>query len=186
MLNPDGVFLGNYRSNAFGYDLNRFWATPHPKLHPEVHATRSLLLRLNQPPPGSNVHGSSRGGGGAQGSGEHDSSITTTTTTSSSSRSSSSSSTPLNAFSSGAYVHDFASALGPMYSASSHSRRPSAANTSTRSAAAAASQEPPLPSSSSPSSSHTQPLRHLASNNEGTLDFFVDLHAHSAAASAFM
>ena len=25
MLNPDGVFLGNYRSNSLGFDLNRCW-----------------------------------------------------------------------------------------------------------------------------------------------------------------
>ncbi len=27
MLNIDGVYLGNYRTNAYGYDLNRYWHT---------------------------------------------------------------------------------------------------------------------------------------------------------------
>jgi len=169
MLNPDGVFLGNYRSNAFGYDLNRFWATPHPILHPEVRATRALLLSLNQRPT-STVHGDS----GSDGARETDEG-------SSSSACRSSSSTPANAFNSGAYVHE----------TSLHGRRPSAASTTTRMAAGAsagASAAKVEPSSSSPS--HTQaPGRAPSANanaNEGTLDFFVDLHAHSAAASAFM
>jgi murein tripeptide amidase MpaA len=25
MLNIDGVYLGNYRTNAYGYDMNRHW-----------------------------------------------------------------------------------------------------------------------------------------------------------------
>ena len=52
MLNPDGVFLGNYRCNSFGYDLNRFWANPDARLHPELCATKSLFAswrRLSLP-----------------------------------------------------------------------------------------------------------------------------------------
>lgn len=45
MLNPDGVAMGNYRSNGFGYDLNRHWNTPHPATQREVHATKDLVVR---------------------------------------------------------------------------------------------------------------------------------------------
>ena len=44
MLNPDGVALGNYRCNSLGYDMNRYWDDPSPALHPELFATKQLLL----------------------------------------------------------------------------------------------------------------------------------------------
>ncbi|KAJ3041245.1 Cytosolic carboxypeptidase 6 [Rhizophlyctis rosea] len=47
MLNPDGVVLGNYRSNALGFDLNRQWRDPSPTTHPTIHLTKLLLSRLN-------------------------------------------------------------------------------------------------------------------------------------------
>ena len=47
MLNPDGVFLGNYRANFQGYDLNRCWATAARELHPSVAAVKELLLMLH-------------------------------------------------------------------------------------------------------------------------------------------
>ena len=43
MLNPDGVYMGNYRCNSVGYDLNRHWGDPSSASHPEVHATRPLM-----------------------------------------------------------------------------------------------------------------------------------------------
>eukprot|EP01028_Stygiella_incarcerata_P002886 TRINITY_DN15514_c0_g1_i1.p1 TRINITY_DN15514_c0_g1~~TRINITY_DN15514_c0_g1_i1.p1 ORF type:complete len:436 (+),score=63.39 TRINITY_DN15514_c0_g1_i1:75-1382(+) len=46
-LNPDGVFLGNYRGNSLGFDLNRFWLNPHPSWMPSIHAVRQLLIDLD-------------------------------------------------------------------------------------------------------------------------------------------
>ncbi len=46
MLNPDGVFWGNYRSNGLGHDLNRFYLTPDPASHPTIVATRRLVRAL--------------------------------------------------------------------------------------------------------------------------------------------
>lgn len=46
MLNPDGVYLGNYRCSALGHDLNRFWLNPESWAHPTIDATRKLLLKL--------------------------------------------------------------------------------------------------------------------------------------------
>ncbi len=64
MLNPDGAFLGNYRCDAGGTDLNRMWggdgnhqtygsgfSSPHllptsgpsPQLFPALHATLRLI-----------------------------------------------------------------------------------------------------------------------------------------------
>jgi murein tripeptide amidase MpaA len=37
MINPDGVFNGNYRFSGSGYDLNRKWKTCTSKNHPEVY-----------------------------------------------------------------------------------------------------------------------------------------------------
>jgi zinc carboxypeptidase/carboxypeptidase M14-like protein len=36
MMNPDGVFAGNYRDNALGFNLNREWDTPSSLDSPEV------------------------------------------------------------------------------------------------------------------------------------------------------
>ncbi|XP_071522054.1 LOW QUALITY PROTEIN: uncharacterized protein [Panulirus ornatus] len=48
MLNPDGAFLGNYRSTLMGFDLNRVWGEASLWGQPTVHAARSLLLQLDQ------------------------------------------------------------------------------------------------------------------------------------------
>eukprot|EP01060_Flectonema_neradi_P010863 TRINITY_DN1793_c0_g5_i1.p1 TRINITY_DN1793_c0_g5~~TRINITY_DN1793_c0_g5_i1.p1 ORF type:complete len:444 (+),score=24.06 TRINITY_DN1793_c0_g5_i1:42-1373(+) len=47
MLNPDGVFLGNYRCSSVGYDLNRYWLNPSPWAHAPIKYTRDELLRLH-------------------------------------------------------------------------------------------------------------------------------------------
>jgi len=68
MLNPDGVYLGNYRygtlicniSNSIifspslsrcslmGFDLNRHWHGPSPWAHPTLHATKQLVMQYDQ------------------------------------------------------------------------------------------------------------------------------------------
>jgi hypothetical protein len=50
MLNPDGVFLGNYRCSSIGHDLNRYWLNPEQWCHPTIWATRQLLLNLKSDP----------------------------------------------------------------------------------------------------------------------------------------
>jgi murein tripeptide amidase MpaA len=50
MLNPDGVFLGNYRCSYMGFDLNRQWTDPDMWSQPEIRATKEMLLRLNNDP----------------------------------------------------------------------------------------------------------------------------------------
>eukprot|EP00754_Rhynchopus_humris_P012087 Rhum_TRINITY_DN14265_c4_g1::Rhum_TRINITY_DN14265_c4_g1_i1::g.74416::m.74416 len=47
MLNPDGVFLGNYRCSSMGYDLNRNWLNPSAWAHAPIKYTRDEILRLN-------------------------------------------------------------------------------------------------------------------------------------------
>ncbi|CAH8589860.1 unnamed protein product [Schistosoma turkestanicum] len=47
MLNPDGVYLGNYRSSLMGYDLNRQWQSPSLWAHPTIYATKQLLMNLD-------------------------------------------------------------------------------------------------------------------------------------------
>ncbi|XP_048255716.1 cytosolic carboxypeptidase 6-like isoform X1 [Haliotis rufescens] len=48
MLNPDGVFLGNYRCSLMGFDLNRHWLEPSPWAHPTLYATKNLLMELDR------------------------------------------------------------------------------------------------------------------------------------------
>eukprot|EP00762_Andalucia_godoyi_P002291 ANDGO_07548.mRNA.1 Cytosolic carboxypeptidase 6 len=50
MLNPDGVFLGNYRSSSLGHDLNRFWLSGDEWSHPTLHHVRELLVSLDRDP----------------------------------------------------------------------------------------------------------------------------------------
>lgn len=48
MLNPDGVYLGNYRCSLMGFDLNRHWSEPSPWAHPTLYATKNLLMELDR------------------------------------------------------------------------------------------------------------------------------------------
>lgn len=43
MLNPDGVIIGNYRTNFAGKDLNRQFKNTNKKLYPTVHALKELF-----------------------------------------------------------------------------------------------------------------------------------------------
>jgi murein tripeptide amidase MpaA len=43
MLNPDGVAVGNYRTDAAGADLNRMWLTSNKLGEPSVHAALGVL-----------------------------------------------------------------------------------------------------------------------------------------------
>ncbi|XP_071011736.1 cytosolic carboxypeptidase 6 [Oncorhynchus clarkii lewisi] len=52
MLNPDGVYLGNYRCSLMGFDLNRHWQEPSPWAHPTLHAVKQLIVQLSQDPVG--------------------------------------------------------------------------------------------------------------------------------------
>jgi len=44
MVDPDGVARGGVRFNKYGYDLNRNWDAPDPKLMPEIWAQRKAVL----------------------------------------------------------------------------------------------------------------------------------------------
>ncbi|KAL1493057.1 hypothetical protein ABEB36_011196 [Hypothenemus hampei] len=48
MLNPDGVFLGNYRSTVLGTDLNRSWHVANQWLHPTIKAVIDFLTILDK------------------------------------------------------------------------------------------------------------------------------------------
>ncbi|CAD5111938.1 DgyrCDS1200 [Dimorphilus gyrociliatus] len=48
MLNPDGVYLGNYRCSLMGFDLNRHWQEPSPWAQPALYATKNLLMSYDQ------------------------------------------------------------------------------------------------------------------------------------------
>ena len=50
MLNPDGVFLGNYRCNSIGLDLNRMWHAPLPDTAPTIHSMRQSAQQYTQHP----------------------------------------------------------------------------------------------------------------------------------------
>ena len=45
MLNPDGVQVGNFRTNFAGVDLNRRFQKPTAMIHPSVHALRRMLTQ---------------------------------------------------------------------------------------------------------------------------------------------
>lgn len=46
MLNPDGVYNGNYRTNSIGVDLNRRWINPSKILHPTLWHCKEMLRSL--------------------------------------------------------------------------------------------------------------------------------------------
>ncbi|XP_060516211.1 cytosolic carboxypeptidase 6 [Cylas formicarius] len=48
MLNPDGVFLGNYRSTVIGNDLNRSYHNANPWCHPTLKAVIDVLTVLDR------------------------------------------------------------------------------------------------------------------------------------------
>lgn len=48
MLNIDGVCLGNYRTNAYGYDLNRYWHTENQLKIPEILYFKSFINNLKK------------------------------------------------------------------------------------------------------------------------------------------
>ncbi|GBP05939.1 hypothetical protein EVAR_3218_1 [Eumeta japonica] len=45
MLNPDGVFLGNQRSDLLGSDLNRCWHRTTTYAHPALVAVKEMLMK---------------------------------------------------------------------------------------------------------------------------------------------
>ncbi|XP_021922718.1 cytosolic carboxypeptidase 6 isoform X2 [Zootermopsis nevadensis] len=48
MMNPDGVFLGNYRSTLMGFDLNRTWHQISRWGHPTLYAVQAMVVGLDQ------------------------------------------------------------------------------------------------------------------------------------------
>lgn len=42
MLNPDGVYQGNYRMDMLGQNLNRFYIDPEPFKQPSSYALKKL------------------------------------------------------------------------------------------------------------------------------------------------
>ncbi|XP_039342514.1 cytosolic carboxypeptidase 6 isoform X11 [Mauremys reevesii] len=50
MLNPDGVYLGNYRCSLMGFDLNRHWVDPSPWAHPTLHGVKQLIIQMYNNP----------------------------------------------------------------------------------------------------------------------------------------
>ncbi|XP_077133494.1 cytosolic carboxypeptidase 6 isoform X2 [Ranitomeya variabilis] len=50
MLNPDGVYLGNYRCSLMGFDLNRHWQDPSPWAHPTLYGVKQLILEMHNSP----------------------------------------------------------------------------------------------------------------------------------------
>lgn len=43
MMNPDGVFMGNYRTGISGRDFNRSFDTGKASLFPEITALKKLI-----------------------------------------------------------------------------------------------------------------------------------------------
>jgi cytosolic carboxypeptidase protein 2/3 len=46
MVNPDGVIVGNYRTNIAGNDLNRKYHDPDQRLHPTVCAIKKIVHNI--------------------------------------------------------------------------------------------------------------------------------------------
>ena len=48
MFNPDGVFMGNYRTGIIGEDLNRRFTGTRRDLYPEIHALKQVVLKCQR------------------------------------------------------------------------------------------------------------------------------------------
>jgi murein tripeptide amidase MpaA len=48
MVNVDGVYYGNYRTNLSGADLNRIWKQPRKDFHPEINSIKKYLYNANR------------------------------------------------------------------------------------------------------------------------------------------
>ena len=62
MVNIDGVFYGNYRTNLSGTDLNRVWRNPRKDFQGEVYYLKKFFFSLNKTSPISliiDIHGHS-------------------------------------------------------------------------------------------------------------------------------
>eukprot|EP01017_Pseudomicrothorax_dubius_P040566 TRINITY_DN6363_c0_g1_i3.p1 TRINITY_DN6363_c0_g1~~TRINITY_DN6363_c0_g1_i3.p1 ORF type:complete len:621 (+),score=109.23 TRINITY_DN6363_c0_g1_i3:58-1920(+) len=46
ILNPDGVYRGNYRTDTYGLNLNRFYISPSLTEHPSIFASKEIILNL--------------------------------------------------------------------------------------------------------------------------------------------
>ena len=51
MVNIDGVILGNYRGNAFGFDLNRSWDRDNSQKIPEISAIKNEIRKIQKKQP---------------------------------------------------------------------------------------------------------------------------------------
>ena len=63
MVNVDGVIFGNYRGNAFGYDLNRCWDRDNVLRLPELHYIKKEIKKIQKKQPIEmilDLHGHSR------------------------------------------------------------------------------------------------------------------------------
>lgn len=47
MINPDGCYLGNYRTDSTGVDLNRMWAAGTEALEPPLYHIKRLAEQLH-------------------------------------------------------------------------------------------------------------------------------------------
>lgn len=62
MVNMDGVYYGNYRTNLSGNDLNRIWRQPRKDYHHEIYSLKKFFHCLNKVSPISliiDIHGHS-------------------------------------------------------------------------------------------------------------------------------
>jgi murein tripeptide amidase MpaA len=48
MLNPDGVFIGNYRTGIIGDDLNRRFNSGRKEFYPEIYALKKLIVQCKK------------------------------------------------------------------------------------------------------------------------------------------
>lgn len=62
MINIDGVYYGNYRTNLSGTDLNRIWRYPRKDFNCEIFYIKKFLSSINKITPISliiDIHGHS-------------------------------------------------------------------------------------------------------------------------------